>query len=250
MKPEYPSEIEIQNAIQTVCEKGLKKPEGLFSFLRLMYGKFGIRTLFYGEYSIMALTLALFLCAFLPLLFAPQKAVFWQEKSPALVFAASPVLYMLLFGLSLLQERFSSVLELKMTCRYTVNHLLAARLLAFSLFGIALNALFLLFLNLRYGITFLQLFALSFSSLFLFSALLLFLLLRYGSVKAWVSMLCIWMLCTLIPTIFFPIAFRAFLTELPLLLLLAVGLFACLLSVKLMHSVANTRRNHLYARYS
>lgn len=168
----YPTDIEVEQAIGKICDKALKKPANLMTFLRDMVCNLGIKHIFYGAYDALVLSGFVSCLAGLSLgnrvLFDPMSEA-WLYAG---VFALAPLLTMLFFSISFWKERETSLYSQKMVCRYTVAHLLAFRMLVASVLGFVFTTGYVLAVCLLTHTPILQLLCVAYASLLLFSILM------------------------------------------------------------------------------
>lgn len=139
------------------------------------------------------------------------------------VFTMAPTLYLLLCLLGFWKEKLSNTYDVKMSCKYTVCHLTAFRMLIFSCACILVNFAMvglLFFAGLLPD--FWQAFLITASSLFLFSILLLWSLFRKGGLAVSTIMAAAWVPTNIIMHSFFSSGYEHFLLKMPLCLHIAV----------------------------
>lgn len=177
----YPTDQEMQQAIEVICVKALKKTVNLATFLRDMACNLGMKYIFYGTYDVVFISVFVFLFAGLCLgnniLFHPMGEA-WLYAG---VFALAPLLTMLLFSISFWKECETSMYYQKMVCRYTVAHLLAFRMLVASILGFVFITGYVLVVCLITQASFLQVLGVAYASLFLFSIIMTQVVLAKGT---------------------------------------------------------------------
>ena len=52
MNIDYPGELQIKQSICEICDKGIKKPDTCFSFIKNMTKNFGFEKIFHGVYCV------------------------------------------------------------------------------------------------------------------------------------------------------------------------------------------------------
>lgn len=177
----YPSDEQIQAASRTICREALPQRETVLSFIKNMTTHMGLKNIFYGTYDTMAIAVSVFLAigVAVPAMLHMDEELL--NKLTVFVFAFSPMLFMLLYTLSYWKELGESVYPIKMTCKYTVHHLLAYRMLAASMASVVFNGVYVAVLCSRLSIPGITMVCISFSALFLFSLLLIMTVLRFQS---------------------------------------------------------------------
>lgn len=246
MKIDYPSQIEIDRAVSDICGAALPERESLFTFIRNMTTQLGIRYIFSGIYDVLALSAALFSGVIIFLAVAIPHA---KQVTPALssaLFIFGPFFYMAAFILCLLKENTTPGLDIKMTCKYTLYHLLAYRMLAFSLLSGVVNTVYILILCARLQLSPLYFVCLSLSSLFIFSALLMTAIFYVRSKWAMGMISAGWMALNLGIGSAFPIQYGEFLLRIPLFVWIPAGA-ACVAIYLYKIKNLTTNRRTLYA---
>lgn len=191
---EYPTDIEVRQALDSICDQAMKKPPKILAFLYDMAHNLGIRYIFYGTYDAVLISICVFLiaCIFLgnSVLTDPSGEV----QIYAVVFSLAPLLFMLLFTLSSWKEREASLYSLKMACRYTAQHLLAFRMLTAAVLGFVCTTGYVLILCLLMNMAFVHVLAVAYASLFLFSIMMVQIILSKESFLPVVILCAAWLL--------------------------------------------------------
>lgn len=220
MKIEYPSAQEQREAVCRITERGLAR-RSLFRDFRDLYRGLGLRAIFHDQGDVLFVSALAVFCA-ASLLLQTHISTWQRRDFYRVLFIASPTLYLLLSLLGLWKEKLSAVFDLKMTCRYTVCHLTAFRMLTFSCASIVFN-LATAGLCCLLGICpdFWRMFMVSASGLFLFATALLYSLLP-GGLLAPTLAAAAWVPVNLACSTLWKTAYYRFLLAVPLPLHLAV----------------------------
>ncbi|SHI23056.1 hypothetical protein SAMN02745823_03670 [Sporobacter termitidis DSM 10068] len=127
-----PDENEKSVAIDAILSKGLIRQKSLGRQLRELHRALGLRSIFRdtADGMLIAAGITLGLCFIL-------FRSFPYSWTGGMLFAVSPVFYLLLSLASEIKERVSGLYELKMTCRYTIRQICVFRMLYFSAAGTA-----------------------------------------------------------------------------------------------------------------
>lgn len=128
-----PTDEEKNQSIHAILEKGLKKPNSLFAYLKDMYQVLGIRNVFWGTGD--CLILVAIATVLISVLFVSAGP--WMLYSS--LFLIAPIVYMMLLLTTMWKETQSNTIDIKMTCKYTLKHLTAFRILCFSAINIIFN---------------------------------------------------------------------------------------------------------------
>lgn len=247
MQIDYPSQKETEQAIKAICEKGVR-PQKLPHFLWEMTSSFGFTNAFRKVTDALLLSVVLYAAALALLGVAVLSPEFEKRLLSPLIFAFSPLLYLLFAFFCGLKERESGVFDLKMTCRYTVHHLLAYRMFVFALVSLSVDSVLLMFVTSRSELPFFSTFCLSSLALLIFSLSLMWALLHLRSGKAIGLVTLLWCVLNVAAV---PWAgkilwfFGAFPAVLPVLVVAAVFADGKLLSRLAFYSSQNTKGESL-----
>lgn len=139
MKIEYPTEEEINMSIAVSIEKAYPNREGLLIYLGRLYRQIGMAFLLHGMWELFLLVIAAYgfgICCY------DKLSQTLTGNSHLLIILVSPLVFQSILLLSVLREQEQYTYEVEMTCKYTVYHVLALRMLIVSGFSILLNAIF------------------------------------------------------------------------------------------------------------
>lgn len=170
MTIQYPSEEQIRVSVREICEQAplITRPT-ILSFLRDMSRNLGLRQIFSGTWDVIAICCTLFAVVGVVGAVELRTTVDPRQKASVFLFAFSPVFLFLLFSLSVWKEAEGPVWPIKMTCRYTVRHLMAFRVFCITCLSFAAVGFYTLVLSCVLGLRGLPLLCVSLSSLFLYS---------------------------------------------------------------------------------
>lgn len=194
MMIEYPTDIEVQQAIINICDKAIKKPAKITTFLRDMIHNLGIRYIFYGSYDALAVSLCIFMFTGFWLGHKALNNPAGEILIFAIVFSLAPMMFMLLSILSFWKEREEKLYSLKMACKYTVKHLLAFRMFSASILGLVSTTGYVLVLCRLMNIEIIHVLSVAYASLFLFSIVMVQIVLTRESFLSVVLFGAIWLL--------------------------------------------------------
>lgn len=218
MNIEYPTREEIEVQIAQITARGLRKRHSLFYYISDIYRNAGLRMIFHGVTDVVFIALmaaAGIAAGFIASVFS---GIYSDPQFHAALFTASPVVYILLCLLSFWKETLSGTYDLKMSCKYTVYHLSALRMLVFSCLSIIFNLCVVGVLCFLFqGLNFWKLFFISAASLFLFSVLLLFGLLNRDGRASTLIISGLWIAGSLTAFACFGHAYEEFLQTMPLM---------------------------------
>lgn len=198
MMIEYPTDIEVQQTINDICDRTMKKPHKILSFVHDMAHNLGMRYIFYGTYDVILVSICVYLIAGFWLGNSILTNPSGKVQIYAVVFSLSPLLFMMLFTLSYWKEREANLYSLKMVCRYTVKHLLAFRMLTASVLGFACTTGYVLILCHLMRMEFVHVLSVAYASLFLFSIVMVQIVLSIESFLPVVILCVMWILCNCI----------------------------------------------------
>ena len=170
MTIQYPSEEQIQASVREICEQApLTTRPTILSFLRDMSRNLGLRQIFSGTWDVFVICCTLFAVVGVVGAMELRTSVDPQQKGAVFLFVFSPVFLFLLFSLSVWKEAEGPAWPIKMTCRYTVRHLMAFRVFCITCLSFAAVGFYTLVLSCVLGLRGLPLLCVSLSSLFLYS---------------------------------------------------------------------------------
>ncbi len=229
----YPSDSEILRQTEIICSTALPQKITFCSFLRDMIHSLKIQQIFWGIYDVLFLALGIFLV----LAAAGFQLITNIQLSPyasAFVFSFSPALLLMMLLFSSWKEHNYGIYEIKMTCRYTVHHLLAYRMLVCSAIGLGLTTVYLILINYYLQLSVVRLLSFAYCSVFIFSILQIQVILSSEAVISSILLSFGWMLFHGVLGYFLPGIYARLLIRLPLLIwLLCDGFLLCILGYKL-----------------
>ena len=247
MKIEYPAPDEQRAAIRQITKAGLKDRRFLFSDFWEMYRSLGLRVIFHDMSDVVFLSAMVVFFAFYLLLKSFQADFLGRNDVYVVLFTVAPTLYLVLCLLGFWKERMSDTYDLKMSCKFTVYHLTAFRMLLFSCVCILANlALVSVFYAAGFVADFWQTFLVTASSLFLFSVLLNWSLFRGRGLAAPTATAGVWLPANLLIHLLFRDGYERFLLTMPLCLHIVVTIvLACLYFAGLKRLISQQRERIL-----
>lgn len=124
-----PTEAEKDAAVHHIVAVGMKCA-GLFTQLAEIYRALGLQCIFRDTADCFAMAIISFLCA------AFSLSVCYIENAVAVLFAVSPLFYVVLTVSVQWKEHMTGLYELKMTCKYTIQKVTAFRMSCFLIAGL------------------------------------------------------------------------------------------------------------------
>lgn len=232
MKIEYPTEDEINTSIAVSIEKAYPKREGFLIYLSRLYRQIGLAFLLHGMWELFLLVIAAYgfgICCF-DILSQPLTA---RSYLPIILF--SPLVFQLILLLSVLREQEQYTYEVEMTCKYTVYHVLALRMLIVSGFSILLNAVFCMIIFWENGMEVLvRIVFLSTTALFAYSLLYVSLLMKNTRLIYQVLLYGLWLVGNMLFKLLLPKVYEYMVWQLPVVFHVFVWLlFAGMMGHKL-----------------
>ena len=223
------SREEKERAIELILSHGLTKPKSLWRHFTDMYRALGFRHLFLNTAQPIIISVALMI-GFIALFPLP-----YDQYKYTVLFASAPVFFIFVVLLSETVERMSKLYELKMTCKYTVRHVAAFRVLCFSLMGTVLCTLANLFIRFSDMNSFFRALSLSLCALFLFSFLGIAVMRHFRSRWMHWSTVLLWAAVGPLPALVFNKQWEWFLAGMPIALtawIAAAALFLFLREIR------------------
>lgn len=203
------SREEKERSIELILSHGLTKPKSLWRHFTDMYRALGFRHLFLNTAQPIIISVALMI-GFIALFPLP-----YDQYKYTVLFASAPVFFIFVVLLSETVERMSKLYELKMTCKYTVRHVAAFRVLCFSLMGTVLCTLANLFIRFSDMNSFFRALSLSLCALFLFSFLGISVMRYFHSRWMHWAPVWLWMAVGPLPIWLFKKQWESFLAQVP-----------------------------------
>lgn len=135
MNIKMPDEHEKGRSIETILSKGISRPKSFVERISEIYRSLGYRCIFWDTADSILLSSAISIGIAVLWAFSSSKSTY------GMLFAISPVLYLLLALFTDVKERIGGLYELKMTCKFTIRQITAFRMICFSGIGIAFSVL-------------------------------------------------------------------------------------------------------------
>jgi hypothetical protein len=214
---DMPDDITIEKEINFIVEKGIKKEESFYLYMKNVYRQVGIKYLFHDASEIIFVTsLVLSLLIFLGL----NRGFQMNIRAGSLyvfIMIVSPLLYLLISLVSFISTKEKGMYELEMTCKYSLYQLAAFRMFVFSIICILSNVALVSILVAKYDeINFLRALIISITSLFLFSTLFIYTIVALRSKLAKYIVIIGWIVINLILSVFSIDVYIKLLTSIPI----------------------------------
>lgn len=229
-----PSQNEKDREIEDILSKGLSKHKSLWWYLREIYRALGLRYIFLNTWQSVFMTVAAIFGFFLLYPLSAGQYIYTA------LFAVAPIFFILIVLLSETLERVGGLYELKMTCKYTVQQIVAFRVLCFSLMGAVFCAFMSIYFS-RLPVVHdpFRAFSISLCALFLCSLLTLFILRRFNWKWIHFAAVLLWMAVGFLPAWIFGERWESFLSRIPVALTVFVAVIACALFLKEIKKLMN-----------
>jgi hypothetical protein len=213
---------EKHKAIDDILLKGLQRPRSAWSLFGEIRQLLGFRFLFWDTAQAFVLSAITLTGVLLFLLFSPESS------KHAILFACSPLLFMIVLVFSETAERTGALYELKLTCKYSIRQIAACRIMCFSLPGIVF-CLGVSAYQSGAAHPLLQLLPLSLCALFLCAVISLIFIRRFAGKWVFVSAVLFWIVITVIPALIFGNRWELFLSGLPAFVTVGVAILSAVL---------------------
>ncbi|MEJ8545012.1 hypothetical protein [Brevibacillus borstelensis] len=188
-----PDERTIQAQIEQIVMGGVKPKETFFSYLREMYGRVGIRHLFWDRTELVVILVAAIALLSASTAFIGLEPVRARVHDMyAFIFLVSPVLFLSLSLYTYATKIRNGTYEVEMSCRYHVYQVIAFRMLFFSVVSILVNTVMISFMAMVYDISFFRAFMVSITGLFIFSILFLYAMMQRRSTAVLAATILVW----------------------------------------------------------
>jgi hypothetical protein len=229
---DYPDEQTMKSEIQFIVSSGLVKPKKFHEYLLEMYRQLGFRYLFRDATEII-FTMLIASAAMVFGLFQVMEGAMEADRLYSYLFIMSPILYMLVAVLFLVNLRSRDTFAVEMTCKYHVFQLAAFRMLVFSILAILLNIASILILFLFYqSFSIVEAVLISISSLGVFSTMFLYIIQKVKSRVAGYAAVAGWVLANVALAYFNSELYDAVLSQIPVYVYIAVSVGCLVLYVR------------------
>lgn len=230
MKIEYPTPEEQHIAVRKIVKTGMAHRRSLFTDIAEMYRDLGLRIIFHDMADVVFIGAIASVITLFYLLENFRGSRWNHDEAYMILFTVAPTLYLLLCLLGFWKEKLSDTYDVKMTCKFTVCHLTAFRMLVFSCVCILMNLVVVgIFCMTDIFPNFWHAFFITASSLFLFSFLLLRSLFHCKGLVGPTVTAAAWIPVNFLIDSLFHNGYSRFLRDMPLCLHAIVALFlACL----------------------
>ncbi|MCM3575993.1 hypothetical protein M3172_22745 [Mesobacillus subterraneus] len=146
---DFPDDSEMTGEIQIILSKGLIKSKPFHEYLMEMYRQLGFRYLFRDATEVL-FTVLVVSFAMVFGLFQVMDSGKDEGGLYSYLFTMSPILYMLIASIFLVNLRSRDTFVVEMTCKYHVYQLAAFRMLVFSILAVLLNLAYIMVLFMFY----------------------------------------------------------------------------------------------------
>ena len=173
----------IDNNIEGILDKGLKKKQGFFNFLKTANKELGFKNIFNDKSElifiglIFAITVIFFGLQFNKSISSDADFIY---KFKAYNFTVSPIVYFIICSYSFINSKLNGTYEIQATCKYSFYSITAIRMFVFSIVSVLSNMIIILFMYLlKRNFYFIEMFIVSATALFIFSALYISILIYF-----------------------------------------------------------------------
>lgn len=190
----YPEKKQIDESVKYICEEALPQKKNIIIFLKDMTKNLGIKNIFFGMWDVILTTIFISVIIDIALVFTIISSAFTEEKILAIFFSISPIIFMLMFILMYIKEKSNDAYVVKMSCKYTVNYLIAYRMFTISLLSVVFNLTYIILLCNKFSIPILNALSVSFSSLFIFSIIMISVVSKCNSIFSTITVSILWLI--------------------------------------------------------
>ena len=136
MNIEYPTMEEMNQSIQTIITRAYPKRENVFLYMYRLYRQIGLEVLMHGVKCLFVAMIALY-----AVLIVVQQGMekHGQIDSYMQMAMLSPLIFQLVLGLAVVNEREQNTYEVQQTCKYTIYHIQALRMVLTGVFSLIMN---------------------------------------------------------------------------------------------------------------
>lgn len=215
MEIRYPDMEERNQSIQRIIQTAYPKKPSLIPYFCGLYKQIGIENLVHNMGYMFFSAGFLYCIAFTYFQYLMDSMTKGMTSLLLLVF--SPMVFQVMLGLFILNEKEQRVFDLETTCKYTIFHVLALRMILTSIVLVIVNAVWccLLFRDLG-GKVILHILCLSVTALGLYGVCYLGLLMRSIRVSAQVFLYAMWIVTNGLLKLILPEGYIKLTMELPI----------------------------------
>lgn len=215
MNIQMPNEIEKNETIKKIILIGLKPKKNLFQYMKELFYSIGYRCIFWD-------TLDCFIFSILGTMALYGLVKLVMIKQPlSMIFAIAPVFYILLTLITEMKEKLSGLFELKMTCKFTIRHITAIRLICFSLLGIVMCTLMSTGVYLSsIALVFWNILIIALLSLLVTSLAIVVIMIYFSGPKALYISFAVWVMIYILPSVIFRNQWEIILSKIPTIVML------------------------------
>ncbi|MBQ5676659.1 MAG: hypothetical protein IIV45_16635, partial [Lachnospiraceae bacterium] len=216
MNIEYPTIEEMNESIKTILTKAYSKRENVFLYLYHLYRQLGMEILMHGVKGLFVVTIVLY-----AILIVVQQDLEKSSQMEAYMQMAmlSPLIFQFILGLAVVNEKEQKTYEVQQTCKYTIYHIQALRMVLAGGFSLVMNFIFCLFLYGNQGTgTLIHMMFWNVTVLLTYSLLYLMLLIRSVQVIKQFVLYGVWALGNYLFAVVFPKVYLLVCIQFPLFL--------------------------------
>lgn len=225
MDIEFPTNEEIISATESICYQGLQKKENTFQFIFNMTKFLGIKNIFHGVVDVFMIGLISQICMFILFCTLLDTSNLQDEYGIIFVFIFSPLCFLLLSLFSFVKEKQSTDADIKMTCKYTTDHITAYRMFVFSIFSFIVNAAYIITICTKFELNYITYLSVSLSSLAIFSCLMITIMLKVNFKLSVCLLAIMWITLNMFFAFITPITFSIVLKAIPIVVWIIIAIF-------------------------
>lgn len=181
-----PTKDEKDAAIRHIVNEGMKRT-GVIEQLADIYRALGLQCIFWDTTDCFALAAISFVCAVAVTMHSTT------EYAAAVLFAVSPLFYVILTISVQWKERMSGLYDLKMTCKYTIPKITAFRMICFITSGIpACGVLAAIFTYKSYTNDYVRMLLISICSMFICAVIMMTAIIKLRRSQLYLTVPVIW----------------------------------------------------------
>lgn len=117
---DMPDDLEIQSQISLILDKGLKKEEHFYSYIKNMYKKIGFRNLFHDKAELIFIGVLLLSILLFGILGIKRSSMISKERIYIFIFIISPLYYLITNIFSFMNMKENNTYEIEMVCKYNL----------------------------------------------------------------------------------------------------------------------------------
>lgn len=232
-----PTDSEKDMAIEKILSEGLSKPDSIWYFCNKMYHSLGLKFIFFDISQAIIMAVAVTIGFYLLYPLSPQQNMY------SILFAISPLFFITVVFFTEFIERNGSLYELKMTFKYTIQQVIAFRVLCYSL----ISMIICIFIGSSIPDTynFLRVVSISLSGLFICAIITIYIMRCFKGRWIHFTSLVVWGVTVFLPVLILGEGWELLLSQIPIGITIAVAVIGFYLYLREIKKLINMSKREV-----